>query len=113
MGEVNLYVSDAVRLMMACVTRVSTGTLNLASPTAMTFRHVAELVKSAFPFSIELKFEPQAGATTATSISQRPFDVNAEQGLQGFRVHRNAEGARRYCFRLRRGRPTDDWLSLM
>jgi nucleoside-diphosphate-sugar epimerase len=70
----HLYVRDAVRLITACVTRMSAGTLNLAPPEAVSFRQVAELVKSALPFPVELKFKVTAGAPSPT---RRPFDVHA------------------------------------
>ena len=73
----HLYVRDAVRLISSCVFRASTGTLNLAPPTVMSFRQVAELVKNAVPFPVELKHKASAGATSPASVSERPFNVHA------------------------------------
>lgn len=72
----HLYIRDAVRLLAECVTRVSTGTLNLAHPEAMSFVQVAEFVRASLPFPAELKFKEAPHSTKQTSISQRPFDVH-------------------------------------
>jgi nucleoside-diphosphate-sugar epimerase len=72
----HLYIDDAVRLIAACCSRMSTGVLNLAGPDALSFRNVAEMIASACPFPVEITFKARPGAG---SISRRPFSVRELQ----------------------------------
>ena len=65
----HLYIRDAVRVVMACVARVSTGTLNIAPPAVMSFRQIAELLMAALPFPVEMKFKMTAGAKHGTHFT--------------------------------------------
>lgn len=69
----HLSVADAARLIVHCVRRTSTGVLNLAHPEAVAFRQVAETIRAACPFPVQLTLKPRPGAG---AVSRRPFAVD-------------------------------------
>jgi len=60
----HLYIEDAVRLIAACIARRIAGRFNLAPPEAVTFRWIAETIRAACPFPVELEFKPRSAPTS-------------------------------------------------
>jgi nucleoside-diphosphate-sugar epimerase len=59
----HLYVEDAARLIGIAIVRRVSGTFNMAPPEAVTFLHIAETIRAACPFPVELEFTPRSTPT--------------------------------------------------
>jgi UDP-glucose 4-epimerase len=67
----HLYIEDAVRLIARSIEARTVGALNLAPPEAVTFREVAETIRTACPFAVELELKPRSAPGT-----DRPYAID-------------------------------------
>lgn len=59
----HLYIEDAVRLIAAGIARRISGSFNMTPPEAVTFMEIAEMIREACPFPVELECKPRSGPT--------------------------------------------------
>jgi UDP-glucose 4-epimerase len=84
----HLYVTDAVALILAVVARGSTGLLNLATGTSVTFRSVADIIAACSGRTVAI--EPSA---RQNPVTHRHFDItNLLRAFPDVRLKSLAEG---------------------
>lgn len=88
----HIHVDDVASLALACLTRQSTGTLNLATGTSRTFRDVAGVVAGRHSDAVRIEEAPRANP-----ITHRHYDVtNLIRAFPGHRLLPLEQGLARY-----------------